>query len=289
MHKLLLFFSIILAQLGLATEEPATEFIRVHHTENSINLQTAVTTYSKDQVSVDLIGAVHIADKKYFQGLNATFKKYPVLLFEMVGGENIGKEKQADAAAKKGGLDLLGSVYSTMEKMLQLSGQKTHIDYQAKNFVHADLTLKEFYDLQEKRGESLLSFAFKQAMNQENTKAPNTMKLLSALLSNNPDKIKLQLVETLGQGDNQIAQMTGENVIISDRNAKCLKVMQQQIDAGQNKIGIFYGAAHYPDMEKRLLKMGYKKTQHRWINAWVIDKKKAGIKKKAVVEDKKAA
>ena len=36
-----------------------------------------------------------------------------------------------------------------------------------------------------------------------------------------------------------------------DRDAKCLEVL-----AGKKKLGIFYGAAHFPDMEKRLLAGG---------------------------------
>ena len=45
--------------------------------------------------------------------------------------------------------------------VLILTGQADAIDYHAKNFVHADLTNREFNRLQNERGESLLGFALK--------------------------------------------------------------------------------------------------------------------------------
>ena len=115
-----------------------------------------------------------------------------------------------------------------------------------------------------------MTFMLKQAFAKPSGKEPSTAGLLIALLSRNPDKLKLQLVDTLGEGDTQMANIAGENVIISDRNLKCLAVMQDQIKAGKTKIGIFYGAAHYPDMEKRLIEQGFKQTQQTWLDAWTL-------------------
>ena len=40
---------------------------------------------------------------------------------------------------------------------------------------------------------------------------------------------------------------------------------------GRKKLGIFYGAAHMPDMEKRLQKMGFAQVgKPRWLVAWDI-------------------
>lgn len=247
-----------------------TEYIRVEHTPTRSMLQTGVTTYQKGDVRVDFIGAVHIADKAYFKNLNREFTHYDALLFEMVGGEQlVGGKAPEDAEENK--LAFLGAAYQMMEKALDLSGQKDHIDYAAKNFVHADLSLKEFQELQKQRGESILSFAFKQAKGAENQKV-DASRMLSAILSRNPAKLKLQLMDTLAQGDNQIANMTGENVIVGDRNIKCLDVLDQQVKAGKKKLGIFYGAAHFPDMEKRLIQKGYVQRGHRWLTAWDVMK-----------------
>lgn len=258
-----------------ADVEAATEFIRVEKSETQTSLQTATTRYSKNGIHIDLIGAVHIADEAYYKKLNDSFKAYPVLLFEMIGGEHLGQGRalpteMEDKEGASNSLSFLNTAFDTMQTMLDLSGQKDHIDYTAKNFLHADLTLQEFQTLQESRKESLLSFALKQSLQKDTSSQPSSLGLLFALISRNPDKLKLQLIDTLGNGDNQMAAMTGENVIINDRNIKCLEVMQQQIDAGVKTIGIFYGAAHFPDMEARLQKQGFKKTQQQWLDAWVI-------------------
>ena len=90
------------------------------------------------------------------------------------------------------------------------------------------------------------------------------------------------------EGDDQIAAFAGESVIIGDRNAKCLEVLASQIKKGRKKCGVFYGAAHYPEMEERLLKDGYKKTKQEWLTAWDVPKPMKA-KKQGEGEKKKAA
>lgn len=261
--------------VALPAEAPATEFIRVERDEANTRLQTAVTRYSRGNIEVDLIGAVHIADKEYYEKLNTSFKAYPVILFEMIGGEGLGKGNALNQEGEKpeGALALLGAAFEKTQKALDLKGQKDEIDYSAENFVHADLTIEEFNKLNEEREQSIMSFMLKQALAKPSGKQPSSAGLLMALLSRNPNKLKLQLVDTLGEGDTQMANISGDNVIISDRNLKCLAVMQDQIKAGKTKIGIFYGAAHYPDMEKRLIELGFKQSKQTWLDAWVIPKK----------------
>ena len=260
------------AALAAVAEIPATQFIRVERDGQSTRLQTAVTRFTRGEIEVDLIGAVHIADDSYYQKLNTRFKAYPVILFEMVGGENLGGGQlmQNEGEKPAGALGLLGSAVEKMQQALELKGQKDEIDYSAENFVHADLTLAEFHQLNQEREQSLLSFMLKQAFAKPSGKEPSSAGLLIALLSRNPDKLKLQLVDTLGEGDTQMANIAGENVIINDRNLKCLAVMQEQIKQGVSKLGIFYGAAHFPDMEKRLIDQGFKQTQQTWLDAWTI-------------------
>jgi hypothetical protein len=278
----LLALPIFLPLLTLAEEPqnkpPVTDFLRLHSDDNAALLQTAVTRYEKAGVSVDLLGAVHIADEAYYKDLNNRFTKYDTLLFEMIGGENLVAGKMP--APKEGEdplMDMIGTIYATMSKFLQLTDQKSKIDYSAKNFVHADLTHKEFTDLQAEKGESLLGFALaagKQAQEdgQAAAKQPDMARLITAFLSGDSATLKIELMNSLGQGDDQIAAFAGDSVIIGDRNAKCLDVLDEQITGGKEKLGIFYGAAHYPDMEERLLKRGFKKTNHEWINAWDVAK-----------------
>lgn len=263
-----------LTSIVLAISASAGDFIRVDEDDLAARLQTAVTRYEKDGASIDLIGAVHIADEKYFKDLSARFSKYDSLLFEMIGGERFAAQPEPNAAteqAKK--LSGLHQIYDTVARFLNLTGQVEAIDYRAENFVHADLTITEFSEMQAQRGESLLGFAMKASkMDAHAQNQPDPVKLLKALLSGNSNLLKLEIVHTLGQGDDQIAAFAGESVIISDRNERCLEVMHRELAAGRNNLGIFYGAAHFPDMEKRLLDLGFRRTNQEWLTAWNIPK-----------------
>lgn len=279
----------------VAAEAP--DFIRVDETETATHLQTAVVRFTKGDVSVELVGAIHIADKKYYEALNQRFEGYDALLFEGIGGD---KPAAAPAAAeepeeapaeeapaeegpapkkpakKKEKLDGLHGAYESGAKWLGLAYQMKVIDYRKPNFVHADLTMAEFTALQKERGETLLGFVLKSGLKKTDkpVKEPSTLKLLVSMVRGDKDGLKRELVHTLGAGDDQVAALAGDNVIIGDRNAKCLEVLDREVLAGRKKLGIFYGAAHFPDMEKRLVEGGWTKTGIEWMTAWEIGKAK---------------
>lgn len=258
---------------------PVTDFLRVENNDRHARLQVGVTRYERDGVTVDLLGAVHIADAAYYADLNKRFTSYDALLFEMIGGEKLVAGKFPEPAGGAGNdpvMDMLGNIYAAMSKLLQLTDQKSQIDYSAPNFVHADLTLEEFTRLQAEKGESLLGFALAASRKaQEDGKAgaePDMQRLVQAFLTGNSGALKIEFMNSLGQGDDLIASFAGDSVIVGDRNAKCLEVLAAQIEEGKKSLGIFYGAAHYPDMEARLLEDGFQKTRHEWLNAWDVAK-----------------
>ena len=274
----------------LTVAAQAENFIRVDEDDAAARLQTAVTRYQKDGNNVDLIGAVHIADKAYYRNLDERFKSYDAVLFEMIGGEKLAaapEEAPADAPPAKEELSGLHKMYDMVAKFLNLSGQMDSINYKAPNFVHADLTYEEFARMQKERGESVLGFALKASKETpEPAKQPDPTKLLAAMLSGKSDLVKLEIIHTLGQGDDQIAAFAGESVIISDRNQRCMEVIQREVLSGKKNLGVFYGAAHFPDLEKRLLDAGYKRLQQDWLTAWDIPKQEA---KPAAAKDQKDA
>ncbi len=268
----------VVAFLVLSVAAQAGEFIRVDEDAAAARLQTAVTRYEKNGASVELIGAVHIADKAYYEKLTTRFAGYDALLFEMIGGEKYAAhEKPAvepEAPAKKEkDLSGLHQIYGMISSYLDLTGQTDCIDYTANNFVHADLTNAEFNQMQTERGESILGFAMKAAKTDTKEAAqPDTSGLLKAMVSGRPNLVKLEIIHTLGHGDDQIAAFAGQSVIITDRNQRCLEVMHRELAAGHKKLGVFYGAAHFPDMEKRLLEQGFQRTKQEWLTAWDIPK-----------------
>ncbi|MFM2196574.1 MAG: hypothetical protein RLZZ505_6 [Verrucomicrobiota bacterium] len=254
----------------------AGDFIRIREDDEVARLQTAYFGYEKDGVRVDLIGAIHIADKRYYEFLNQSFGDYESLLFEMVGGERLGggeKKPDPEPEPAENKLAALLTVYETMEKSLGLSGQGAVIDYTAENFVHADLTMKEFEALQEERGESLLGFMVQAAISAERpSREPNSINLMRGMLGGKPDLVKLELMHTMADADKQIDSIDGANVIIGDRNARCIEVLDREMAGGKKNIGIFYGAAHFPDLERRLLEKGFARVSTKWATAWRVSK-----------------
>ena len=82
-------------------------------------------------------------------------------------------------------------------------------------------------------------------------------------------------------------------MLLTDRNKRCMEILAERLEKGDKNLGIFYGAAHMPDFEQRLLKLGFKKTDQRWMTAWDIrprnkdkkpaSKKKAGKKRRRII------
>ncbi len=284
--------AIAILHLVLAAAASAGDFIRVDEDASAARLQTAVTRYEKGDESVELIGAVHIADKAYYQALTTRFTGDDALLIEMIGGEKFANHQQpvadpADANAK--GLSGLHKVYTMVANFLNLTGQTEHIDYTTQNFVHADLTQAEFVKMQADRKESLIGFAMKAGkLDPDATNQPNPAKLLRAMLSGNSNGVKLEIVHTLGRGDDQIAAFAGESVIITDRNQRCIDVVQKELAADHKQLGVFYGAAHFPDLERRLLELGFERSTQEWLTAWDIPKPET-VEKAPAAELKKAS
>lgn len=292
--RLLLLLSIfLLGTAGAADEkisgEP-TEFIRFVEEATGARLQTGIATYrNKAGVTVDLIGAIHVADKAYYEKLNERFQRYEAMLYEMVGGpvekrekrnkgaeaptEEQAEEKAEAAAAQK--LSWLHSLYDRMQSSLELESQMAIVDYHASNFVHADMTVVQFTRLQKERSESFLSLWWKAVQSQidqpQQTSQPGLIKILEILCRKDS---ATELKRLIGRSfDEMESLMTGmENgdgtVIVTERNKVALDVLEKQMAAGKKKLGIFYGAAHLPDLEKRLLEMGFTRQQSEWLTAW---------------------
>ena len=269
-----------------AAQEP-TKFLRfVEEGRDGGRLETAVATYKNaNGVTVHLVGAIHIADSGYYAALNKMFEGYDALLYEMVKPADMGAPTKRDAAAEEAnGISLVHILQKGMKTFLDLDYQLDGIDYTKKNFVHADLTAEEFNRMEDERGESIFGLMMQQ-MIKEMMKGDNgvaeemdPMQLLAALSSEDGARqLKLILAKQFQHMDEMVAGLEGPNgsVLVTERNKKALSVLKDTVAAGKKNIGIFYGAAHLKDMEKRLEDMGYKRTGVEYRVAWDLSPKGA--------------
>ncbi|MCX6855221.1 MAG: hypothetical protein NTV80_09970 [Verrucomicrobia bacterium] len=168
-----------------------------------------------------------------------------------------------------------------MLKKLALESQLQCIDYKAANFVHADMSTEGFLDTQKDKKETFLTLWMKAAIASSITadpekEEPSMVEFLAILMQeDNATELKLMVGREFDRVENLMAGIESGNgtVIIGERNRHALEVMKKQIDSGKKHLAIFYGAAHFPDMEQRLLKQGYKLQKIEWLKAWDLPNK----------------
>ncbi len=100
---------------------------------------------------VDLVGAIHVADKAYYDRLNRQFDNYDAVLYELVAPEGTKVSK----AAASGGGSPVSLMQNAMTGVLELEFQLKAIDYNRKNMVHADMSPEAFSRSMRLRGESV--------------------------------------------------------------------------------------------------------------------------------------
>jgi hypothetical protein len=291
---LLVAFVTSLSGLAFATDKTAaakqakfqkpkpTRFLRVMRDKQKVPtaLETAVVRYvpanGKQTIAVDLVGAVHVGDKAYYDELNKRLGTYDVVLYELVApkGTRIKKGDRDDSTFAR-----------VIKNLLELESQVQQIDYTKKHFVHADMSPAEMAKAMEKRGETGLSVFFSvltEMMKETNKRMQAAQKggkpvpqISIATLLFDPDravKLKRYMAEEFDSQDPSLALGKTLNVmLIDDRNKACIKVLDAEIKKGKKRIAIFYGAAHMPDFETRLLKeYGLKRKSVEWVRAWKL-------------------
>lgn len=166
------------ATVGLGDPKSISDFIRFcDNGEEGHNLQTATISYGKPfplsifepYVQVDLVSAVHIADKDYFAALQEGLGAYDRVLYEMVADKDPRQTNRNPRTRWRptrrlpGGrsrkFSFFGLIQRSMAFLLKLDFQLECLDYRKETWYHADLDLETFSTLQLARGESLFTFA----------------------------------------------------------------------------------------------------------------------------------
>ena len=281
------------------SETPEQEYVRIRKNERklAVALETSVIHFADSkkysEATVDLIGAIHLGEPAYYQQLNKLFETYDVLLFEAVmpedavrrdlrpgggdGSHRKGLDDEVEWTEAKVGLAAISVLQLGMKDALGMEFQLTGVDYSAQNFVHADMTAEEFEASMTARGESFSGMFLKEmgksvaSQQESNPLAMNLDMMLSMLASDRLYRVRriaaVQLAKA-GEGD-AFAGFDGSSTIITERNKKCFEVMVRELKKGKKKVGIFYGAGHFADMEKRMVaEYGFKRKSEDWLVAW---------------------
>lgn len=289
-HQILGFLLLSASAVPLLAQE-ISQFLRFVETgPQTGRVETAVTSYqTAGGVQVDLVAAIHVADKAYYQTLNQRFCAYDAVLYEMIRikkppSPNSRENRRPNSAAKNprfAGQILASQMQKAMQSVLKLQSQVEEIDYSPANFVHADMDAATFARLQNQKKENFLTLMLQSALQERRmqlsgqARPPSLAEIFHAFSSNDgAHSLKwlfarqLDQVELMLSGIDQGLDGKG-SVIISQRNQVALNVLDQQLRQPQKRnIAIFYGAAHMPDFEKHLRQRGFRKTKHQWISAW---------------------
>ena len=269
-------------------KKAAERFMRVRKNQRGrqLALETSITRYqlvreNGEKVIVDLIGAVHIGEREYFAKLNNQFEKYDTLLYELVAPEGTvipkgGGRKDAIPTNPIAGLQ------KAMQVTLGLEFQLEHIDYTKKNFRHADMTPEEFAESMSENDESISKYILKgigQSMAMQSAgSGGDGVGMMMALFSSNKElRMRRVFAKQIQNMESGMVMFEGKDgsTIIDHRNAKCMKVLKDELNKGTKRIGIFYGAGHLVDMERRLMS-DFQMTRggQKWLEAWRLSDRK---------------
>ena len=260
--------------------------IRKNYRGQTMALETSITRYELknaegEAVTVDLIGAVHIGEKEYYEALNERFEQYDSMLYELVAPEG--------TVIPKGGRESegiptnpLAAMQVGMKETLGLEFQLELIDYNKPNFKHADMTPEEFAESMTNNDESIMKYGLKaigqsMAMQASGKSNDSVGMLMAAFSSNKEMSMRRVFAKQMKQMEAGMVMFEGKNgsTIVTHRNIKCLEVLKQEIAAGKTNLAIFYGAAHLPDMEQRMFSdFKAKRGGQVWLEAWRLREKK---------------
>ena len=225
-------------------DKAAASFLRLTRDDHDdpLAMQTAIVRYVKASdagkgderkgLVVDLIGAVHIGEKKYYEALNKEFEKYDVVLYELVAPAGTRVPK---GGGDGGNLSAVHMLQDGMKNMLQLEHQLQYVDYQKKNFVHADMSPDDFSKSMADRGESFMTMFFRmmgQAMARQNRnpQRSNDLDILMALFDpNRAIVLKRLMAEQFEDLEGAMEALEGPDgsTILTERNKVALKGLTQ--------------------------------------------------------------
>jgi hypothetical protein len=218
---------------------------------------------------VYLVGAVHVAHHDTFAAQQAVLDSMDLVLWEGVGAH----EKPDEEAMER--FDVLFKTQALLKNILDLDFQtdKGSIDYKHAFWRNSDVGINELQAELDKRNltivpnEALFRTVFGALFKViDPTKIPR---------NEETGRVYRGLVAPLMADTERIFKQAGaeglEDVLIKMRNRHVMDDLKQVLEApdAPKRIGIYYGAGHFPDMARILMdEMGFHLLGVHWIQAW---------------------
>ena len=276
-------FAVAVFSLGVEARGVDNEqFVRIRReTDGELAaLETSVAGYrsgESDQahgLQVDLVSAVHVGEKSYYAELNRRFKSYDAVLYELIAAKGV------DAAQRRSeGASPVTMVQSAIRSCLGLEFQLDAIDYTANNFVHADMSPQEFSQSMKDRNESFsrlflraLAMSYVKEGKGRRQRPPDLADMLLLVFDKaRATGLRRLMAEQFGDMNAIVEMINGPegSTLVTERNKVVIKVLREQINQGRRKFAVFYGGAHMPDIERRLVQdFHMEPARLEWLTAW---------------------
>jgi hypothetical protein len=298
-----------LACIGWACGEPAPYLRAIDDESGGRVLQIASRTLAspkKDGPRVTLLGVSHLGDAIYYEKIQKRLDSADLVLFEGVGfGDKVSQKDEGNSNA-------VSEMQLSLARSMGLVFQLEAIRYDRAHFRNSDIssealltrleggslpprgkdgqTSKDDGNGKSKKG-NLQSKEFMKALS-GNSFVLNFLGKALSFFGKDPKfraLMKLAIVETLSaiEGDvTRLAESSGPGmekfmrILLEDRNAIVFRDLCKVLK-GKNppsSIVVFYGAAHMPDLENRLVeKLGFQPKGDDWLAAFGVNPKKAGL------------
>ena len=272
------------------------EYIRtIQSGTDTFSLQTGSRLYRKaGSTDVDLIGAIHAAEPAYYQELKRDLSNASLVLYEGVTDEN--QPRFTDAQREKA---MNKSAYNRLANTHGLVSQHRGIPYAQKHYRNCDMSFQQMQQtLQHEIAQGgSKGNAAQQAYNELNSvnsavRGNNFMINTAISLIGSSHALKSRtrfMLVSMGAGksEDHCSSPRLQTLMIQDRNAHVITELQKTLrkEPNQRRIALFFGAAHLPDFEKRLLRLGYRPAGPiRWHNAITSHPYSSGLTDKEVQE-----
>ena len=272
------FASLILAQVPISLPTP-TGYTRFEtKADGTLVMSTAAQRFvAPGKPVVWLVGAIHIGQKSYYQGLQRLLDYSDEVYYEGVKPAP-GTAKTPVALVKTSG-PAPKPVYKILSDAIGLDFQLLDIDYTKPNWKNIDLDWAQLDALNkaESNGKPSQFDQVKGMLDPNGAAAKSLSGVMGMATPGMKEAIKIFMIKAAGSDGGPGLDPATEKIILRERN----KTVIEAIDAATNSatppraVAVFYGAKHMADLQNTLVeKYGYTLDEKRWFPAAKADPKK---------------